>query len=123
VGNQQDLPTATGPSLVITDSERMTDWALVDSAERPLDDVPSEVTTAAEDAASGQLVYLTEDGRQLAAIVPVEVALELERRGLDAFLEFLEDFADAEAARDALAEAAEPVPWEEVKAEAEGLIG
>ena len=54
---------------------------------------------------------------------PLEVAVELERRGWDAFLEFLEDFGDGEAARDALAEAAEPVPWEEVKAEAEGLVG
>jgi hypothetical protein len=91
--------------------------------ELPLDDAPSEVTAAAEDAAGGQVVYLTEDGRQRAAIVPVEIAVVLDFMGREAFLELVEDFADVAAARGALAEAAEPVPWEEVKAEAKGLVG
>jgi hypothetical protein len=91
--------------------------------ELPLDDAPSEVTEAAEDAASGQIVYLTEDGRQFAAIVPVEIAVALERLGREAFLELVEDFADVEVARDALAEAWDATPWEGVKAEAGGLAG
>jgi hypothetical protein len=37
----------------------------------------------------------------------------------EAFRELLEDFADAAAARQALAEGGEPVPWEQVKDEAE----
>jgi antitoxin (DNA-binding transcriptional repressor) of toxin-antitoxin stability system len=88
-------------------------------SELPLDEVPSEVTAAARDAARGQVVYLTEHGRRLAAIVPAEIAAEMERMPPEAFRELVEDFADAAAARQALAEGDEPVPWEQVKAEAE----
>jgi antitoxin (DNA-binding transcriptional repressor) of toxin-antitoxin stability system len=88
-------------------------------SEFPLDEVPSEVTAAARDAARGQVVYLTEHGRRLAAIVPAEIAAELESLPPEAFRELLEDFADAAAARQALAEGGEPVPWEQVKDEAE----
>jgi hypothetical protein len=88
-------------------------------SEFPLDDVPSEVTAAARDAARGQVVYLTKDGQRLAAIVPAEIAAEMESMPPEAFRELLEAFADAEAARQALAEGGEPVPWEQVKAEAE----
>lgn len=87
-------------------------------SEVPLDEVPSEVTAAAHDAARGQVVHLTEHGRRLAAIVPAEIAAEMESMSPEAFRELLEDFADAEAARQALAEGGEPVPWEQVKAEA-----
>jgi hypothetical protein len=90
-------------------------------SELPLDASPSEVTSAAHDAARGQIVYLTEHGRRLAAIVPAEVAAEMENMPPEAFRELLEDFADAEAARQALAEGGEPVPWEQVRAEAEAL--
>ena len=62
---------------------------------------------------------LTEHGQRLAAIVPAELAAEREHLSPEAFRELLEDFADAEAARQALAEGGEPVPWEQVKAEAE----
>jgi hypothetical protein len=91
--------------------------------ELPLDDAPSEMTAAAEDAASGQIVYLTENGRQLAAIVPVEITAVLERFGREAFLELVEDIADVAVAREALAEARDAVPWEGLKAEAGGLAG
>jgi hypothetical protein len=87
-------------------------------SEFPLDEVPDEVTAAARDAARGQVVYLTEHGRRLAAIVPAEIAAEMESMPPEAFRELLEAFADAEAARQALAEGGEPVPWEQVKAEA-----
>jgi len=88
-------------------------------SEFPLDEVPSGVTAAARDAARGQVVYLTKDGQRLAAIVPAEIAAEMESMPPEAFRELLEAFADAEAARQALAEGGEPVPWEQVKAEAE----
>jgi DNA-binding MarR family transcriptional regulator len=84
--------------------------------EIPLEEVTREVTDAAHDAARSQVVYLTEHGERLAAIVPAE----LESLTPAQFRELLEDFADAQAAREALAEVeagAEPVPAEQVWAE------
>jgi antitoxin (DNA-binding transcriptional repressor) of toxin-antitoxin stability system len=78
---------------------------LGDVSELPLEDVPG-VADAAHEAARGEVVYITEHGHRLAAIVPAEYA---------------EDLADAAAVRAARAsiEAGEPlVPWEQVKAEA-----
>ncbi len=46
--------------------------------EIPLDQAPSEIATAARAAARGQIVYLTEHGERLAAIVPPEFAAEME---------------------------------------------
>jgi hypothetical protein len=54
------------------------------------------------------VVYLTEHGHRLAAIVPAEVAAELEAA---------EDAADTERARAALEELGEDTPLEEVLAE------
>jgi hypothetical protein len=88
--------------------------------EIPLEEVPREVNDAAHDAARGQVIYLTEHGERLAAIVPAELAAELENLTPAQFRELLEDFADAQAAREALAEiqaGAEPVPAEQVWAE------
>jgi antitoxin (DNA-binding transcriptional repressor) of toxin-antitoxin stability system len=85
-------------------------------SEIPLDEAPREVSDAAYDAARGQVVYLTEHGERLAAIVPAE----LENLTPEEFRELLEDFADGQAAREALAEVeagAEPVPAEQVWAE------
>jgi antitoxin (DNA-binding transcriptional repressor) of toxin-antitoxin stability system len=73
-------------------------------SEIPLDEAPSAVSDAAHDAARGRVVYLTEHGERLAAIVPAELAAELENLSPEAFRELLEDFADAQAAREALAE-------------------
>ena len=75
-------------------------------SELALEDTPA-VADAAHEAASGRVVYITEHGVRLAAIVPAELA---------------EDIADGAAARAARAsvEAGEPlIPWEQVKAEAD----
>ena len=88
--------------------------------EIPLEEAPREVTDAAHDAARGQVVYLTERGERLAAIVPAELAAELEHLTPQQFRELLEDFVDAQAAREALAEVdagAKPLPAEQVWAE------
>jgi hypothetical protein len=92
-------------------------------SEIPLDGASSEVAAAAQDAARGRVVYLTMNGERLAAIVPPEIAAEMESISPEAFPELLENFADAEAVRQALAEGGEPVPWEQVKAEAEAEAG
>jgi hypothetical protein len=47
-------------------------------SEIPLDQASGDVTAAAHDAARGKVVYLTEHGERLAAIVPAELAAELE---------------------------------------------
>lgn len=87
-----------------------------------VEDTPA-VAEAAHDAAGGRVVYITEHGNRVAAIVPASVAAELERLSpaeLAELAELLEDFADSVAAREARAriEAGEPlVPWEQVKAD------
>ncbi len=88
----------------------------------PLRPAPDEshLAAAAYDAARGKVVYLTEHGERLAAIVPAELAAELENLTPEQFRELLEDFADAQAAREALAEiqaGASTVPAEQVWAE------
>jgi hypothetical protein len=64
------------------------------------------------------VVYLTERGERLAAIVPTEFARALEGMSEADTRELLEDLADAAAARESLAEPGESVPWEQVRAEA-----
>ena len=86
-------------------------------SELPVDGTPG-VAGAARDAARGQVVYLTERGERLAAIVPAEFAEALEGMSEEDARELLEDLADAAAARQALAEPGESIPWEQVKAEA-----
>ena len=92
---------------------------LADVSQLPLEDAPG-VADAAHEAARGQVVYLTEHGERLAAIVPAGFAAVLEGMAPEQAAELLEDFADAAAARAARAsiEAGEPlIPWEQVKAE------
>ena len=86
-------------------------------SELPVDGTPG-VAGAARDAARGQVVYLTEHGERLAAIVPAEFAEVLEGMSEEDTRELLEDLADAALARESLAEPGESVPWEQVKAEA-----
>jgi antitoxin (DNA-binding transcriptional repressor) of toxin-antitoxin stability system len=90
-----------------------------------MSDVSVETTPGmaapAHEAARGRIVYITEHGERVAAIVPAAIAAELERLSPDELAGLLEDFADAAAARDARAsiEAGEPiVSWDQVKAEA-----
>jgi antitoxin Phd len=75
-------------------------------SELPVEDVPA-VADAAHEAAGGKVVYITEGGQRLAAIVPADYAADL-----------AEDLADAEAARASLAEAGDNIPWEQIRAEA-----
>ncbi len=80
-------------------------------------DGPHDVAEAAREAALGQVVYITNHGERLAAIVPLQVAAELERLSPGELADLLEDFIDAATAREALAEieaGAKPIPAEEV---------
>lgn len=89
-------------------------------SEIPLDQAPREVSDAAHDAARGQVIYLTEHGERLAAIVPAELAAELENLSPQEVRELLEDFADGQAARESLAEVevgGKPTSAEQVWAE------
>jgi len=86
-------------------------------SELPVEGTPG-VAGAARDAARGHVVYLTEHGERLAAIVPAEFAEALEGMSEQDARELLEDLADAALAREALAEPGESVPWEQVRAEA-----
>jgi hypothetical protein len=76
-------------------------------SELPVENAPA-VADAAHEAAGGKVVYITEGGQRLAAIVPADYAADL-----------AEDLADAEAARASLAEAGDNIPWAQVRAEAE----
>jgi len=89
-------------------------------SELSLEEVPA-ASDAVHEAARDRVVHITEHGERVAAIVPAELAAEIERLGPDEIAELLEDFADAAAARAARASiaAGEPLlPWEQVKAEA-----
>jgi antitoxin (DNA-binding transcriptional repressor) of toxin-antitoxin stability system len=82
---------------------------------------PDDVAAAAHQAARGQVVYITEHGERLAAIVPAEFAAVLESLTPEQIRELFEDLADAADVRAARAarKAGEPViPLEQAKAEA-----
>lgn len=85
-------------------------------SELPVDDRP-DISVAAHQAARGHIVYLTEQGERLAAIVPAELAALLEGMTPDQARELLEDLADGGAARQALEEPGEDIPAEQVWAE------
>jgi antitoxin (DNA-binding transcriptional repressor) of toxin-antitoxin stability system len=59
--------------------------------EIPVEQVPEELAEAARAAARGEIVYLTEDGERLAAIVPSGYAVELEDLSPDEVLVLLEE--------------------------------
>jgi len=104
-------------------------------SELPVEDTPG-VAEPAHEAARGQVVYITEHGQRIAAIVPPGMAAVLERlsadvldelavtaaqSGADDLAELLEDLSDRAAAREARARIAggSPlIPWEQVKAKA-----
>jgi antitoxin Phd len=80
-----------------------------DMSEMPISEASGHLDEVAnESATTGEVIYLTRDGRRLAAIVPVEVAAEIEAA---------EDAADIAAAEEAMAEPGEDVPAEAVWAE------
>ncbi|HUK71145.1 MAG TPA: hypothetical protein VLW50_20665 [Streptosporangiaceae bacterium] len=85
-------------------------------SELPLDEAPG-VAGAAHEAARGQVVYLTEGGERLAAIVPAGFAEALEGMTPEQARELVEDLADAAAARESLAEPGDDIPAEQVWAE------
>ena len=82
-------------------------------SELPVETAPG-VAEAAAEAARGEVVYLTRNGRRLAAIVPTEFAAVLE--GIAPGEEVREDLAGLAAARHVSAEPAESIPWEQVEA-------
>ena len=61
--------------------------------EIPLDEAPREIAAVARAAARGEIVYLTEDGQRLAAVVPPELAAELEDLSPEEVLHLLADVA------------------------------
>ncbi len=88
-------------------------------SELPVEDAPG-VSVAAHQAAGGRVVYLTEHGQRLAAIVPAEFAVALEQIKPADAASFLEDLADVFAFRDSLAvisDGAALIPADEVWAE------
>ena len=56
-----------------------------------------DVAEPAREAARGQVVYITEHGERVAAIVPARIAAELERVTPDELAELLADLAREEA--------------------------
>ena len=78
-------------------------------SELPIEQAQEHLTEVVEEAErAGDVVYLTRHGRRVAAIVSPELAAEIEAA---------EDEADVAAARAALEEGGEPIPWEQVKQE------
>jgi antitoxin (DNA-binding transcriptional repressor) of toxin-antitoxin stability system len=61
--------------------------------EIPLDEAPREIAAVARAAARGEIVYLTEHGQRLAAVVPPELAAELEDLSPEEVLDLLADVA------------------------------
>jgi len=59
--------------------------------EIPLDQAARDIAAAAREAARGQIIYLIEDGHRLAAIVPPELAAELEDLSPEEVRELLAD--------------------------------
>ncbi len=104
-------------------------------SELPIEDTPA-MADAAHEAFRGEVIYITDRGERIAAIVPPGMAAVLERLsadvldelaatatrgGLDDIAELLEALADRAAARDARARIAAGgplIPWEQVKAKA-----
>ena len=82
--------------------------------ERSVSEARRDLAAVVDEARSThQPVYLSRRGRRVAAVIAAD---DLER--LQALAEDMSDILDAETARAELREtAAEPVPWEQVKAD------
>jgi prevent-host-death family protein len=83
-------------------------------SERSVSEARKDLAAVVDQArATHQPVYLSRRGRRVAAVIAAD---DLER--LQALAEDMSDILDAEAARAELRNtAAEPVPWEQVKAD------
>jgi antitoxin (DNA-binding transcriptional repressor) of toxin-antitoxin stability system len=92
------------------------------------------VAEPAREAASGEVVYITEHGERIAGIVSAELAAALERlsadeledaaaaaaaAGHDDAAEFLEDLADRAAVLESRADPGPGISWDEVRSEAD----
>lgn len=101
-------------------------------SELAVEDTP-ELSPVAHEAASGQVIYITERGQRVAGVVPAELAGVLERLSADELediaaaaaeaghtriAEFLESLADRAAVLESRADPGQGVPWEQVKAQA-----
>lgn len=84
-------------------------------SELPVDTTP-DMAEAAREAARGEVVYLTENGQRLAAIVSAEFATVLAGVAPGEAREVLEDLTGTAIARPVLAEPGESIPWQQVEA-------
>jgi hypothetical protein len=104
-------------------------WAVSDLA---IEDIPERVAEPAREAAQGQVVYITDRGRRLTAMVPAELAAGLERltadeleemadqvasSGHDRLAALLEELADRAAILEARSDAAPAIPLDDLEAE------
>jgi hypothetical protein len=99
-------------------------------SELAVEDAPG-VAVSAREAASGQVIYITEGGTRVAAVVPAgagaileqlsageleELAIAAEHAGL-AVARLIEDLADRAAVLESRADPEPDISWEELKAE------
>jgi antitoxin (DNA-binding transcriptional repressor) of toxin-antitoxin stability system len=102
-------------------------------SELAVEDGPVLSPDVAREAASGQVIYITEHGQRVAGIVPAELVAALERLSADELEDvaaaaaeagheeaagLLEDLADRAAVLESRADPGPGVPWEQVRAEA-----
>jgi hypothetical protein len=90
-----------------------------------------EVAEPAHEAASGQVIYLTEGGNRVAAVVPAEAGAILEQLSADeldelataaenaglAVARLIEDLADRAAVLESRADQGAGISWDDLKAE------
>jgi excisionase family DNA binding protein len=123
VGHRVDSPKSAGrPSLVPSAPAARDAKQVPATRDVSLDEHPDLAVIARQAADRGQVVYLTEHGERLAAVVPAEVAVELTALDDHERAELLTELLDAAAARrglEAIASGEPIVPWEDVKARLE----